>query len=124
MRQRLLALAALFGAAFATPASAQQAGQNTWVAVADDGRDAVGYAVGMGTREAAEVTALDQCGNSCSIKMTAMAPCVAYARSDPGDASGYAAGIDLEAVRQTAWSDCNRRVLGNTCRVRVAQCFQ
>jgi hypothetical protein len=119
MRQRLLALAMLFGAAIAAPAGAQQ----TWVAVADDGRDAVGYAVGMGTREAAEVGALGQCGNSCSVKMTAAAPCVAYARSDPGDASGYAAGIDLDAVRQVAWSDCNRRVLGNTCRVRVAQCF-
>jgi hypothetical protein len=120
MSLRLCALAALFGAAWGSTAAAQQ----TWVAIADDGRDAVGYAVGMGTREAAEITALGECGNSCSVKMTAMARCVAYARSDPGDASGYAAGVDLEAVRQTAWADCNRRVPANSCRVRVAQCFQ
>jgi hypothetical protein len=120
MSLRLLALAALSCAAYASTAGAQQ----TWVAVADDGRDAVGYAVGMGSREAAEITALGECGNGCSVKMTAMARCVAYARSDPGDASGYAAGVDLEAVRQMAWSDCNRRVPANSCRVRVAQCFQ
>jgi hypothetical protein len=120
MSLRLFALAAFSCAALATTAAAQ----STWVAVADDGRDAFGYAVGMGTREAAEITALGECGNSCSIKMTAMARCVAYARSDPGDASGYAAGADLEAVRQMAWSDCNSRVPANSCRVRVAQCFQ
>jgi hypothetical protein len=120
MSRRLLALAAVLGMAHASAAAAQ----DTWVAVADDGRDAFGYAVGMGTREAAEVTALSECGNSCSIKLTAMARCVAYARSDPGNASGYSAGADLDAVRQMAWSDCNRRVPANSCRVRVAQCFQ
>lgn len=120
MKLRLLVLAALGCVAFAVTAAAQQ----TWVAVADDGRDAFGYAVGMGTREAAETTALGECGNACSIKLTAMARCVAYARSDPGDAAGYAAGVDIEAVRQMAWADCNRRVPANSCRVRVAQCFQ
>jgi hypothetical protein len=120
MSLRVFALAALSSVAFAATVAAQE----TWVAIADNGRDAFGYAVGMGTREAAEVTALGECGNSCSIKMTAVARCVAYARSDPGDASGYAAGVDLEAVRQMAWADCNRRVPSNSCRVRAAQCFQ
>jgi len=119
VRLRVLALAILLGMA-ATTVAAQQ----TWVAVADDGGDAVGYAVGMGTREAAEMTALGECGNGCSVKLVGVARCVAYVRSDIGDASGYAAGADLDAVRQLAWSDCNRRVAGNTCRVRAAQCFQ
>jgi hypothetical protein len=78
----------------------------------------------MGTREAAEMTALSGCGNGCSVKLVGAARCVAYVRSDIGDASGYAAGADLDTVRQLAWSDCNRRVTGNTCRVRAAQCFQ
>jgi hypothetical protein len=120
VRLRVLALAAVLGVAAATTAAAQQ----TWVAVADDGRDAVGYAVGMGTREAAEMTALGGCGNGCSVKLVGVARCVAYARSDTGDASGYAAGGDLDTVRQMAWSDCNRRVPANSCRVRAAQCFQ
>ena len=93
------------------------------MAIADDGRDAFGYAVGMGTREAAETTALGECGSSCAIKLAAVARCVAYARSEPGDASGYAAGADLETVRQMAWADCNRRVPANSCTVRAAQCF-
>ena len=48
----------------------------------------------------------------------------AAARSDPGNASGYGAGPTREAVRQTAWDDCNRRVPSNSCTVRVAQCFE
>jgi hypothetical protein len=120
MRLRVIAAAALLVATYAGATLAQQ----TWVAVADDGRDAVGYAVGMGTREAAEQTALGECGNGCGLKLVGVASCVAYARSDTGDASGYAAGADLETVRQMAWADCNRRVPSNSCRVRVAQCFQ
>ena len=118
MKRRPLALAALLiGVAQSAMA------QDTWVAVADDGRDAFGYAVGMATRDAAEGAAIGGCGASCQIKLVAVARCVAYARSDPGNASGYAAGGDLEAVRQLAWADCNRRVPSDSCRIRAAQCF-
>ena len=98
--------------------------QQTWVAVADDGDRYFGYAVGMATREAAEGAALGSCGNGCSVKLTAIARCVAYAHSDTGHASGYSAGVDLDVVRQVAWSDCNRRVPANSCTVKVAQCWQ
>ena len=97
--------------------------QETWVAVAtDDGRN-FGYAVGMATREAAEMTSLGECVGSCRIRLTAPARCVAFVRSDPGNASGYGAGPTREAAQQTAWNDCNRRVPSNSCTVRVAQCF-
>jgi uncharacterized protein DUF4189 len=105
-----------------TSAMAVQA-QETWVAVAtDDGRN-FGYAVGMATRAAAEQTSMAECVGSCRIRLTAPARCVAFVRSDPGNASGYAAGPTLEAAQQTAWNDCNRRVPSNSCTVRVAQCF-
>ena len=104
----------------ATTAHAQQA----WVAVATDGRSNFGVATGMATREAAEITALGECGSGCAIRMTAPARCVAYAYSDTGIASGYGAGATREAVEQTAWTDCNRRVPANSCRVRAARCFE
>jgi len=103
--------------------SAAQA-QETWVAVADDGRRNFGYIVGMATREAAEITALGECGNGCSIKLVAPARCVAYAHSDTGEASGYGAGATLEQVRQAAWNECNARVPANSCTVRGARCFE
>ena len=106
----------------ATSTMAVQA-QQTWVAVAtDDGRN-FGYAVGMATREAAELTSMGECVGSCRIRLTALARCVAFVRSDPGNASGYGAGPTLEVAQQTAWNDCNRRVPSNSCTVRVAQCF-
>lgn len=116
----LAALIATTAALLATAASAQE----TWVAVASDGRDNFGYAVGMATREAAEVTSMGECGGGCAIRLTAPAHCVAYARSDPGNASGYGAGATREAAQDIAWNDCNRRVPSDSCRVRVAQCFQ
>ena len=46
---------------------AVQAQQQTWVAVATDGRSNFGYAVGMATSEAAEITALGECGPGCRL---------------------------------------------------------
>ena len=97
--------------------------QETWVAVATDDGPNFGYAVGMATREAAEQTSMGECVGSCRIRLTAPARCVAFVRSDPGNASGYGAGPTLEAAQQTAWNDCNRRVPSNSCTLRVAQCF-
>jgi hypothetical protein len=98
--------------------------QETWVALATDGQRNFGYAVGMATREAAEQTSLGECVGDCAIRLAAPERCVAYARSDPGNASGYAAGATLEAVRQSAWEDCNRRVPSNSCVILAARCFE
>ena len=117
---RALAFAAMLVPAFATAAQAQE----TWVAVATDDGPNFGYAVGMATREAAEITSLGECVGPCRIRLTAQARCVAFVRSDPGNASGYGAGPTREAAQQTAWNDCNRRVPSNSCTVRVARCFQ
>ena len=115
-----LILCAMLGSALALPAAAQQ----SWVAIADDGRDLYGLGVGMATRGAAEGMAVGTCGVPCQVRLAAVARCVAYARSDPGDASGYAAGADLETVRQMAWEACNRRVPSNSCRIRAARCIE
>ena len=115
---RPLAGAAILVTAFATATQAQE----TWVAVATDDGPNFGYAVGMATREAAEMTSLGECVGSCRIRITAR--CVAFVRSDPGNASGYGAGPTRETAQQTAWDDCNRRVPSNSCTVRVAQCFE
>lgn len=88
---RPLAGAAILVTAFATTAQAQE----TWVAVATDDGPNFGYAVGMATREAAEMTSLGECG-----------------------------GPTREAAQQMAWNDCSRRVPSNSCTVRVAQCFE
>jgi hypothetical protein len=117
---RHLALAAILAMTLAPAAEAQQ----TWVAVATDGSRNFGYAVGMATREAAEQTSLGECAGACAIRLAAPERCVAYARSDPGNASGYAAGATLEAVRQSAWEDCNRRVPSNSCVILAARCFE
>ncbi len=117
---RHLALAAILAITLAPAARAQQ----TWVAVATDGRRNFGYAVGMATREAAEQTSLGECVGDCAIRLAAPERCVAYARSDPGNASGYAAGATLEAVRQSAWDDCNRRVPSNSCVILASRCFE
>ena len=120
MTLRRFALAAILAIAIVPAVQAQE----TWVAVATDGGSNFGYAVGMATREAAEITSLGECGGGCAIRLTALARCVAYARSDAGNASGYGAGASLPAVRQSAWDDCNRRVPANSCTVRAAQCFE
>jgi hypothetical protein len=117
---RPLAGAAILVTAFATATQAQE----TWVAVATDDGPNFGYAVGMTSREAAEITSLGECVGSCRIRLTAPARCVAFVRSDSGNASGYGAGPTREAAQQTAWDDCNRRVPSNSCTVRVAQCFE
>ncbi len=120
MIPRRFLLAAAFAPIFSIVAQAQE----TWVAVADDGGSNFGYAVGMATRESAEVTALGECGGGCALKLTAPARCVAYARSDAGNASGYGAGPTLDDVRDFAWQQCNRRVPSNSCTVRAAKCFE
>jgi hypothetical protein len=117
---RRLALAAMLAIAIVPAAQAQE----TWVAVATDGGNNFGYAVGMATREAAEITSLGECGGGCAIRLTALARCVAYAHSNAGDASGYGAGASLPAARQTAWDDCNRRVPSDSCTIRAAKCFE
>jgi hypothetical protein len=114
------AITAILAASFAPAAQAQE----TWVAVATDDGPNFGCAVGMATREAAEMTSLGECVGSCRIRLTAPARCVAFVRSDPGNASGYGAGPTRETAQQTAWDDCNRRVPSNSCTVRVAQCFE
>ena len=117
---RPLALAAILAMAFAATAQAQE----TWVAVATDGGSNFGDAVGMATREAAEITAVGECGGGCRIMLAAPARCVAYARSDAGNASGYGADATREAARQMAWNDCNRRVPSDSCTIRAAKCFE
>src|ERR1700730_5869104 len=117
---RLLARAVILTASLATAAQAQE----TWVAVATDDGPNFGYAVGMATRPAAEVTSLGECVGSCRIRLTAPARCVAFVRSDPGNASGYGAGPTREAAQQTAWNDGIPDVPSNSCTVRVAQCFE
>ncbi|MFO1080017.1 MAG: DUF4189 domain-containing protein [Reyranellaceae bacterium] len=117
---RRLLLSALLSGAFALPVAAQQ----SWVAIADDGRDLYGLGVGMATRGAAEGMAVGTCGVPCQVRLATVARCVAYARSDPGDASGYAAGADLDTTRQLAWEACNRRVPSNSCRIRAARCIE
>jgi hypothetical protein len=115
----------LLAAALAAIAlGAARAQQQTWVAVATDGGRNFGYAVGMATREAAEVTALGECGPGCRLVLMAVARCVAYARSGPGNAFGAGSGATREEASDTAWNDCNRRVPADSCTIRVAQCFE
>ncbi len=118
---RSLASAVLLSAALASTASAQG---GTWVAVATDGAGLWGAAVGMATREAAEASAIGQCGIYCRLKYTALANCVAYAFSDTGRAEGFGAAPTQQAAQQQAWSECNANVPANSCTVRTAQCFQ
>ena len=82
----------------------------TWVAVASDGAGLWGIAVGMATRQAAETSALGECGMYCKLKFTAQARCVAYAFSETGRAEGFSAGASLQQVEQPAWAavQCQR----------------
>ena len=118
---RRLALAALFSAAFIIPSSAQQ---QTWVAVASDGAGLWGVAVGMATRQAAETSALGECGMYCKLKFTAQARCVAYAFSETGRAEGFSAGASLQQVEQPAWAECNANVPADSCKLKTARCFE
>ncbi len=59
---RRLAFAAILALAVVPAAQAQE----TWVAVATDGGSNFGYAVGMATREAAEITSLGEDASSRS----------------------------------------------------------
>ena len=118
---RRLALAALLSAAVIIPSSAQQ---QTWVAVASDGAGLWGIAVGMATRQAAETSALGECGIYCKVKFTAQARCVAYAFSETGRAEGFSAGATLQQVEQPAWAECNANVPADSCKLRTARCFE
>lgn len=117
---RFLLAALLVSVAGLSGASAQQ---QTWVAVASDGAGLWGAAVGMETREAAEASAIGQCGMYCRLKFTAQAACVAYAFSDTGRAEGFGAGPTRQPVEQQAWAECNANVPANSCTVRTARCF-
>ena len=121
MKMRGLTIAAVLAAVLVPAASAQQ---TPWVAVASDGAGLWGVAVGMATREAAESSALGECGVYCKLKFTAQALCVAYAFSPTGRAEGFSAGATLQQVEQPAWAECNANVPGNSCKVQAARCFQ
>lgn len=118
---RRFALAAAFAAAFAPAAFAQE---QTWVAVASDGAGLWGIAVGMADREAAEQSALGECGIYCKLKFISQARCVAYAFSPTGRAEGFSAGPTRQEVEQQAWAECNANVPANSCRVQAARCFE
>jgi hypothetical protein len=79
----------------------------------------------MATREAAETSALAECGPlECRIRMAAPQRCIAYAHSDNGQASGYGAAPTRQAAEQSAWNECNARVPSNSCTIRSARCFE
>lgn len=114
----------LAAAMAATALGAAQAQQQTWVAVATDGGRNFGYAVGTATREAAEATALGECGVGCRMVLLGTARCVAYARSGPGNAFGAGSGATRDEASDIAWNECNRRVPADSCSIRAAQCFE
>lgn len=123
-RKRSAATIRLAAALAAIAAGAVQAQQQTWVAVATDGRSNFGYAVGMATSEAAEITALGECGPGCRLVLMGAARCVAYARSGPGNAYGAGSGATRDEASDKAWNECNQRVPADSCSIRVAQCFE
>lgn len=123
-RRRLAATIRLGGALTAIAFGGAQAQQQTWVAVATDGRSNFGYAVGMATGEAAEITALGECGPGCRLILMGAARCVAYARSGPGNAYGAGSGATRDEASDKAWNECNQRVPADSCSIRVAQCFE
>jgi hypothetical protein len=108
----------------ATLTTAALAQQQTWVAVASDGAGLWGIAVGMAAREAAEQSALGECGMYCKLKFTAQARCVAYAFSDTGRAEGFSAGASRQQAEQPALAECNANVPANSCQVKTARCFE
>lgn len=117
----LLATLLAMTAALAPPAEAQE----VWGAVATDNERLFGVSAGMATREAAETSALAECGPlECTVRMTARQRCIAYAHSDNGQASGYGAAPTRQAAEQSAWNECNARVPSNSCTIRSARCFE
>lgn len=124
MMTRLTTLAAILLTAASTLAPVAQA-QEVWGAVATDNERLFGVSAGMATREAAETSALAQCGPlECAIRMAAPQRCIAYAHSDNGQASGYGAASTKEHAEQSAWNECNARVPSNSCTIRAARCFE
>ncbi len=124
MIKRLTILLATYLATTAPIMVTAQA-QEVWGAVATDNERLFGVAVGMATREAAETSALAECGPlECRIRMTAQQRCIAYAHSDNGQASGYGAAPTRQAAEQSAWNECNARVPSNSCTIRSARCFE
>lgn len=119
MKKAAILLAALL--AMSTAAEAQE----VWGAVASDGQRNFGVAVGMATREAAEISARAECGGgpTCAIRLAAPARCVSYAHSGNGEASGYGAGPTKGAAEQSAWNECNARVVADSCTIRSGRCF-
>ena len=118
--RRALALAAVLTAAFISSAPAQD---QTWVAVASDGAGLWGIAVGMATRQAAEQSALGECGMYCRLKYTAQARCVAYAFSETGRAEGFSAGATRQQVEGPALQECSANVPADSCQLKTARCF-
>ncbi|WP_439611346.1 DUF4189 domain-containing protein [Reyranella sp.] len=124
MMTRLTTLAAILLTAVSTLAPVAQA-QEVWGAVATDNERLFGLSSGMATREAAETSALAQCGPlECAIRMSAPQRCIAYAHSDNGQASGYGAAPTKQHAEQSAWNECNARVPSNSCTIRAARCFE
>lgn len=124
MTTRLTTLAAILLTAASTLAPVAQA-QEVWGAVATDNERLFGLSSGMATREAAETSALAQCGPlECAIRMSAPQRCIAYAHSDNGQASGYGAAPTRADAERSAWNECNARVPSNSCTIRAARCFE
>ncbi|TAJ85560.1 MAG: DUF4189 domain-containing protein [Reyranella sp.] len=124
MMKRLTILLATFLATTAAIVATAQA-QEVWGAVATDNERLFGVSAGMATREAAETSALAECGPlECRIRMSAPQRCIAYAHSDNGQASGYGAAPTRQDAEQSAWNECNARVPSNSCTIRSARCFE
>jgi hypothetical protein len=123
IKRLTIVLTSLSVMAVATAATAQT--QEVWGAVATDNERLFGLSAGMATREAAETSALAECGPlECRIRMSAQQRCIAYAHSDNGQASGYGAAPSRQAAEQSAWNECNARVPSNSCTIRSARCFE
>lgn len=123
IKRLTIPLTGLLMMALAGVATAQA--QEVWGAVATDNERLFGVSAGMATREAAETSALAECGPlECKVRMTAQQRCIAYAHSDNGQASGYGAAPTRQAAEQAAWNECNARVPSNSCTIRSARCFE
>lgn len=124
MMKKFAILLATLIAATATVAGTTEA-QEVWGAVATDNERLFGVSAGMATREAAETSALAECGPlECKIRMAAPQRCIAYAHSDNGQASGYGGAPTKGEAEQSAWNECNARVPSNSCTIRGTRCFE
>lgn len=122
MTKRIVTLLATL---LATTAAAPAQAQEVWGAVATDNERLFGVSTGMASREAAETSALAECGPlACTTRMAAPQRCIAYAHSDNGQASGYGAAPSRNEAEQSAWNECNARVPSNSCTIRSARCFE